>query len=211
MPNAVSFDLFGRVATYRELGAAIDRCADALASLGLRRGDHLTIAMPTSPQSVIAFYATNKLGAVASLIHPLSTPPEITHCLNTSHSRIALTLDAFYDKPASARAGTIQLLSANLISEGLQVAAWGHMREGDSIPAPLPRRRAGRLRQRRVHGRVRGHHAPQLRRRPGRQAHSREAAEPAPFDSLPAPPSIARTEPTPATLPVVPQLPRHRQ
>jgi long-chain acyl-CoA synthetase len=53
--------------------------------------------MPTSPQGVIAFYAATKLGAVASMIHPLSTPSEITHYLDLSRSRFALTLDAFYD------------------------------------------------------------------------------------------------------------------
>jgi acyl-CoA synthetase (AMP-forming)/AMP-acid ligase II len=34
----------------------------------------MTISMPTSPQGVICFYAANKLGVVASMIHPLSTP-----------------------------------------------------------------------------------------------------------------------------------------
>jgi long-chain acyl-CoA synthetase len=102
IPDAVAFDFFGRTATYRQLGEAINRCADALASLGLGSGDRITISMPTSPQGVIAFYAATRLGAVASMIHPLSTPSEITHYLDLSRSRMALTLDAFYDRFAAA-------------------------------------------------------------------------------------------------------------
>jgi long-chain acyl-CoA synthetase len=97
IPDAVAFDFLGRTGTYRELGDAIDRCADAFAALGIGPGERITISMPTSPQGVIAFYAATKLGAVASMIHPLSTPSEITHYLDLSRSRFALTLDAFYD------------------------------------------------------------------------------------------------------------------
>jgi long-chain acyl-CoA synthetase len=102
IPEAVAYDFFGRTATYRELGDDIDRCADALADLGLGPGERITISMPTSPQGVIAFYAATKLGAVASMIHPLSTAAEITHYLDLSGSRFALTLDAFYGQFASA-------------------------------------------------------------------------------------------------------------
>ena len=50
---------------------------------------------------MIAFYAANKLGAVSALIHPLSTAPEIERYLDASRARIALTLDAFYERFAA--------------------------------------------------------------------------------------------------------------
>ena len=97
-PDAVAYDFFGYTATYRQFGAEIDRCAAALAALGLKQGDRITISMPTCPQGIICFYAANKLGAVASMIHPLSPAKEIEFYLNTAKSRFALTLDAFYLK-----------------------------------------------------------------------------------------------------------------
>lgn len=97
-PEAVAYDFFGTLASYAQFVEEIDRCADALASLGLKKGDRMTIAMPTCPQAIICFYAVNKLGAVASMIHPLSTATEIEFYLNLSQSRFALTLDAFYAK-----------------------------------------------------------------------------------------------------------------
>ncbi len=97
-PDTLAYDFFGYTATYRQFGAEIDRCADALAALGLKQGDRITISMPTCPQGIICFYAANKLGAVASMIHPLSPAKEIEFYLNTAKSRFALTIDAFYGK-----------------------------------------------------------------------------------------------------------------
>ena len=105
-PDALAYDFLDTTATYRQFVADIDCCADALAALGLKEGDRLTIAMPTCPQAVICFYAVNKLGGVASMIHPLSTATEIEFYLDLSRSRFALTLDAFYGKFASIEGQT---------------------------------------------------------------------------------------------------------
>ena len=102
-PDHVAVDFLGSTLTYRGLLEAVDTCASALADLGLGAGDRITISMPTSPQGVIAFYAAARLGAVSSLIHPLSTADEIAGYLNRSGSRLALTLDAFYGPFAAVR------------------------------------------------------------------------------------------------------------
>ena len=98
VPNKIAWDFMGTLCTYKNFSEAISQCADGLASLGLKKGDTITISMPTSPQGIICFYAANKLGAVASMIHPLSTQSEIEFYLNLSNSSMALTLDAFYGK-----------------------------------------------------------------------------------------------------------------
>ena len=95
-PDKIAWDFMGYTGTYREFAEEIDRCANALAALGLKKGDRMTISMPTCPQGIICFYAIIKLGAVASMIHPLSPPKEIEFYLNISKSKFALTLDAFY-------------------------------------------------------------------------------------------------------------------
>ena len=98
IPDAVAYDFFGHVSTYGRFAKEIDRFAGVLAHLGLKKGDRITIAMPTTPQGIICFYAVNKLGGVASMIHPLSTEPEIEFYVSVSKSRFALTVDAFYQK-----------------------------------------------------------------------------------------------------------------
>jgi long-chain acyl-CoA synthetase len=93
-----AYDFLGHTSTYRKFMEDIDHCADALAAIGVKKDDRVTISMPTSPQGIICFYAVNKLGAVSSMIHPLSPAKEIEFYLNVAKSKFALTLDAFYGK-----------------------------------------------------------------------------------------------------------------
>ena len=57
--DSIAYDFLDYTATYREFIWEIDRCADALASIGLKKGDRITIAMPTSPQGIIDFDRIN--------------------------------------------------------------------------------------------------------------------------------------------------------
>jgi len=97
-PGAIAYDFMGYTSTYKNFLQEIEQVAEALADLGLKKGDRITISMPTTPQGVICFYAANRIGAVASMIHPLSTEEEIEFYINVSESSFALTIDAFYGK-----------------------------------------------------------------------------------------------------------------
>jgi len=97
-PDYIAYDFMGRAVTYQKFIEEIDICAKALVMQGVKIGDAVTVCMPNTPQAVIMFYAINKIGAVASMIHPLSAETEIQFYLNESKSRIAITLSQFYDK-----------------------------------------------------------------------------------------------------------------
>ncbi len=98
VPDKIAWDFMGTLCSYQDFVGQIGQCADALAALGLKQGDTITISMPTTPQGIICFYAANKIGARASMIHPLSTESEIKFYLTLSQSTMALTIDAFYGK-----------------------------------------------------------------------------------------------------------------
>jgi long-chain acyl-CoA synthetase len=95
-PDSIAYDFMGTRSSYRKFATDIERLASALSHLGLAKGDCITIAMPTTPQGILCFYAANRLGAVASMIHPESTAEEIRFYLNTSKSKFALILDLTY-------------------------------------------------------------------------------------------------------------------
>ncbi|HOI77647.1 MAG TPA: AMP-binding protein [Methanofastidiosum sp.] len=95
-PDRIAYDFLDRTSTYKEFLHDIDRFANALYALGLRKGDRITICMPNCPQAIICLYAVNKIGGVTSMIHPLSPPKEVKFYLNISNSKYAITLDAFY-------------------------------------------------------------------------------------------------------------------
>ena len=65
--------------TYKQLIRRINKCAKALKMLGIKKGDKVTICMPNTPEEVSMFYAINMVGAVANMIHPLSSEKEIEY------------------------------------------------------------------------------------------------------------------------------------
>ena len=76
-PNATALIFFGKKTRYAAFLKEIDDAARGLYALGIRKGDCVGICMPNSPQALCCFYALNRLGAVANMIHPLSAPQEI--------------------------------------------------------------------------------------------------------------------------------------
>ena len=105
-PRNIAFDFMGKSTTYRKMVQEIERCARALKTIGVREGDKVTIAMPNCPQAIYMFYAVNRVGAIANMIHPLSAEKEIEFYLNVSESVTAITLDQFYHKFENIRANT---------------------------------------------------------------------------------------------------------
>ena len=94
----IAYDFQGKAVTYNKFIEEIDNCAKALIAQGIKEGDAVTICLPNIPQAIIMFYAINKIGAIASMVHPLSAENEIMFYLNESKSRIAITLSQFYNK-----------------------------------------------------------------------------------------------------------------
>ncbi len=97
-PEYIAYDFMGRAVSYNEFIKEIDICAKALVMQGVKSGESVTVCMPNVPQAIIMFYAINKIGAVASMIHPLSAEAEIQFYLKETKSRVAITLSQFYDK-----------------------------------------------------------------------------------------------------------------
>jgi long-chain acyl-CoA synthetase len=76
----------------------IDQTGRAFAAVGIGQGDKVTLCMPNCPQIVLCFYALNRIGAIAAMIHPLSSVGEIAFYIQDSGSRAVVTLDQFYGK-----------------------------------------------------------------------------------------------------------------
>ena len=105
-PHSVALDFMGKTVTYREMMKNIEACARSLRTLGIRKGDSVTIAMPNCPQIVYMFYAVNMLGAVACMVHPLSSEKELEYYINETGSELVVTLDQFYNKIEAIRQNT---------------------------------------------------------------------------------------------------------
>ena len=96
--NLIAYNYFGKKATYKKLFTDIEDCAKALKNIGVKENDRVTICMPNTPQAITSFYSVNKIGAVASMIHPMSAENEIKHYLNVSQSKILITIDLSWQR-----------------------------------------------------------------------------------------------------------------
>ncbi len=89
----VALEFFGRETSYAELGEQIDRAAEGLRKLGVRKGDPIALIMPNCPQHVVAFYAILRLGGIVIEHNPLYTPREIRHQFEQHGAAFAIAWD----------------------------------------------------------------------------------------------------------------------
>ena len=101
-PKEPAYEFYNRKTSYSRFVQRIERAARAFWASGVRMGDAVTICMPNTPQALDCFYALNRIGAIANMVHPLSAQVEIADYLNISESRMILTVDLFYEKVEAA-------------------------------------------------------------------------------------------------------------
>ena len=92
--------------TYRQLNEQVDRFANALYQLGVRKGERVALMLPNSPQFVIAFFATVKLGAVVVNNNPTYTARELKHQLDDSGAETIVILNLFWPRLKEVQAET---------------------------------------------------------------------------------------------------------
>lgn len=107
-PKEPAYEFYGRKTSYQQFRLRIEQAARAFWKAGIRGGDAVTVCMPNIPQALECFYALNRIGAVANMVHPLSARSEIAFYLNISKSKMILVPDLFYEKVEEALADVKQ-------------------------------------------------------------------------------------------------------
>ena len=96
IPNRRAIIFGGMELTYSELKNLADRFANALISMGVKKGEKVAIHLPNCPQFAIAYYGALKAGAIFTPLSPLLAPKEVTYQLNDSEAKILISLDLVY-------------------------------------------------------------------------------------------------------------------
>ena len=84
--------------TYNQLDKEVCRCANALRSLGLKKGDVIALYMPMIPELVIAFLATIKIGGIVLPLFSGYGPGAIITRLSDSNTKAVFTVDGAWRK-----------------------------------------------------------------------------------------------------------------
>ncbi len=129
--------------TYRELLAEVERVAAALRAQGIRRGDRLTVYLPTIAEAVVSLLAIVRIGAIHSVVFAGFGHGALADRIVASGSRLVLTSDITYRKGNDVNLLSIvrdAVAAANAQSPGL-VERVIVLRRAD----PAPELRAGEL------------------------------------------------------------------
>ncbi len=82
-----------RTITYAELLADVERFANVLKDLGVRRGDRVAIYMPMIPELAVAMLACTRIGAVHSVVFGGFSPDALRDRINDAAAKVLLTAD----------------------------------------------------------------------------------------------------------------------
>ena len=79
--------------TYRQLYEAVCRLANGLKSIGVQKGDRVTIYMPMIPEAAYAMLACARIGAVHSVVFGGFSPDALAGRISDCESRFVITAD----------------------------------------------------------------------------------------------------------------------
>ncbi|MDH6181842.1 acetyl-CoA synthetase [Microbacteriaceae bacterium SG_E_30_P1] len=87
-----------RTVTYAELTREVKRAANALAALGIGRGDRVAIYLPVIPEAVVAMLAVARLGAIHSVVFGGFSAESLRGRIEDAEAKLVITADGGYRK-----------------------------------------------------------------------------------------------------------------
>ena len=97
-PNKTAIDYMGAQIPFEKLLSMIDRCAASFIAYGVKPGECVLLSMPNIPNSLMLFYALNKIGVRVAMTHPLYSSSELAQYVKETDSVWCVTVDMFYDR-----------------------------------------------------------------------------------------------------------------
>ncbi len=84
-----------KIVTYQDMFYEVNRWANALLELGVRRGDRVTIYMPLTPEGVAAMLACARIGAIHSVVFAGFGSQAIADRVEDAQAKVIVTADAY--------------------------------------------------------------------------------------------------------------------
>lgn len=82
--------------SYSELFEKVNKFANSLKDLGVKRGDAVSIYMPMIPEALIAMLACTRIGAVHSVVFSAFAPDALKARIQDCEAKILITSDGYY-------------------------------------------------------------------------------------------------------------------
>lgn len=85
-----------RKLTYYELYREVNKMANALKNLGIKKGETVSMYLPMCPELIISILACNKIGAVHSVVYSGLSVGAFVERMNDAKAKILITADGTY-------------------------------------------------------------------------------------------------------------------
>jgi len=85
-----------QVLTYYELYRAVNKFANALKKMGVKRGDRVGIYLPMIPEVVVSMLACARIGAVHSVVFSAFSANALRIRLQDAGAKVLITVDGYY-------------------------------------------------------------------------------------------------------------------
>ena len=93
-PNDLALYYQGTKITFKSLIKRINETADILYHvLGIKENDVVLISQPNIPETVVLFYAVNKIGAVSNLVHPFTPFIQVKEIMEKTNTKVAFIFE----------------------------------------------------------------------------------------------------------------------
>ncbi|MDQ3925552.1 MAG: long-chain fatty acid--CoA ligase [Actinomycetota bacterium] len=96
--DKVALTFYGTTFDFAHLGDLTEKMAASLASRGVKKGDRVALMLSNCPQYAISFFATVRLGAIATQINPMYVEREIEHILEDSGAETIVVYSQAYPR-----------------------------------------------------------------------------------------------------------------
>ncbi len=87
-----------KIVSYKDLHEEVCRLANGLKSLGVHKGDVVSICMPSTPEGVAAMLACSRIGAIHSVIFAGTGVGSMKEKIQDANAKILITADLTYRK-----------------------------------------------------------------------------------------------------------------
>ena len=94
---------YGTKITVKKMIDKIDTVANAVDALGVKTGDTVSVVSASTPESIFAFYALNKIGATMNAIDPRLDKKSVARMIKSSGSKVLFVIDMAFPLVAAVK------------------------------------------------------------------------------------------------------------
>ena len=94
VPDETAIFYFRNRISFAKLSSLIEKWASILQNdFNVKKGDYVLVSLPNIPQTIILFYAINKIGAISNMVHPYTPEEKMQEYYDECRCKVAFLFD----------------------------------------------------------------------------------------------------------------------